>query len=427
MDIESISIFKPSQVLDLQDSKICSLDHANKRQYVIGDNKGSVILYEVTPDRSNSQIVFEIKLGKVKVTKVVCLSTTYLMVACIMDSNLYLVDFAKKQQELISKGVTNFSYWQGEVGKPRLFAISKNKGIFYRLNLDATSLVGIFETERETAFPGRVPDCAVWHKNVLCQGFEGKEYSMTVIESNKSIESIKKDVKIIDNPIIEVVNEDEILFLTKPDKSVFIGLIFDSTGAIAPRNNLSLMVKDVKRILITQRYILCVINEIDVVILHKHDMLPLQKLTIPDDKRSLQVSSGLQEIFVASTNKVYFFDLQTYDNQINECIKKCKGKEALSIFEAYYSKFSKVDKRDQLLKNLNYRLSLEFLDKEKYNEAEEAFANSNFDPTELLNKFYPVYQWDYNGPSKVSHINKDSLIFLSKVLLRKRKQILQDH
>ena len=150
-------------------------------------------------------------------------------------------------------------------------------------------------------------------------------------------------------------------------------------------------------------------------------------MTIPDDKRSLQVSSGLQEIFVASTNKVYFFDLQTYDNQINECIKKCKGKEALTIFEAYYSKFSKVDKRDQLLKNLNYRLSLEFLDKEKYNEAEEAFANSNFDPTELLNKFYPVYQWDYNGPSKVSHINKDSLIFLSKVLLRKRKQILQDH
>lgn len=251
---------------------------------------------------------------------------------------------------------------------------------------------------------------------------------MNNFDSGKSIESIKKDVKIIDEPIIEVINEDEILFLMKMEKSnVFIGLIFDTNGNTAPHSNLSVTAKEVRRILPTQKHVVVIANDSDVLIFHKHDMMLLQKFTIPDTKQ-LFVSNGLQEILLASEKKVYFLELQPFEYQITECIKKCKGKEAMSIFETYSSsKFTKADRRNAELWNLNWRLSVEYLSKDKYTEAEESLSMSNFDPTDILTKYFPAYMWDYNGTSSQNVMNRDALIFLSNVLARKRKQILQEH
>lgn len=180
---------------------------------------------------------------------------------------------------------------------------------------------------------------------------------MNNLDTGKAIESIKKEVKIIDEPIIEVIAEDEILFLTRLDKSVFVGLMYDSTGSIANRSSPSLTgVKDVKRALATIRHLVMIANSTDVYIFHKHDMMLMQKLTIPDDKNQLQLSNSVNEILIASSNKVYFLDLQSYDTQINECIRKCKGAEAISVFNTYYSSYSKTDKRDLLLRTLYYRL-----------------------------------------------------------------------
>lgn len=53
--------------------------------------------------------------------------------------------------------------------------------------------------------------------------------------------------------------------------------------------------------------------------------------------------------------------------------------------------------------------------------------NSNFDPSDLLQRFYPLYKWDYNGDTHNMHVDISSLSFLAKVLNKKRKQILADH
>lgn len=187
-------------------------------------------------------------------------------------------------------------------------------------------------------------------------GFAGKEYNINNFETSKSIDSIKKDVKIIDDPIIEVINEDEILFLTKLDKNVFLGLTFDTNGNIAPKNNLSINARIVKQIHATTKYLLCIVNDFEILVYHKHDMLYLQKIVIPEVTKYLHFSNSMQEIFCATSEKGYHLEVQNYENQIKECLKKCKGKEALSIFEAYYSKFSKVDKKDSMYKELNYRI-----------------------------------------------------------------------
>ena len=187
-------------------------------------------------------------------------------------------------------------------------------------------------------------------------GFSGKEYNANYFDSSKSIDNIKRDVKIIDEPIIEVINDDEVLFLTKIDRSTFIGLIFDTNGVIAQRSNPSMSAKEVKRILATQKHMVVHANDDDILIFNKHDMMQVQKFTIPDDKKTLRISNSMGELLVATKKKIFFFELQSYEDQIKECIQKCKGKEALSVFEAYYSKYSKADKRDSMLKNLNYRL-----------------------------------------------------------------------
>lgn len=148
-EIDSIPIFKPCQVLELNDAKVSSIDHANKKQYVVGDSKGVLTLYQIGKDNNSSTPVGDpIRLGKSKVTKLACLSTNNLMVAAIMDSNLYVANFANGTQELILKNAINFSYWQGEQGKPKIFVMAKNKCCAYKLNFDAQSLQGVFELEK---------------------------------------------------------------------------------------------------------------------------------------------------------------------------------------------------------------------------------------------------------------------------------------
>lgn len=148
-ELDSISIFRPYCVLELSDAKVCSLDHANKKQFVVGDSRGFVTLYQINNDKSNSQPVHEpIRIGKGKVTKLACLSSSNLMVAAIMDSNLYLIDFAKNAQELVVKGATSFHYWQGEMGKPKMLVIVKNRVNAYKLNFDAQNLNGVFDMEK---------------------------------------------------------------------------------------------------------------------------------------------------------------------------------------------------------------------------------------------------------------------------------------
>lgn len=188
-------------------------------------------------------------------------------------------------------------------------------------------------------------------------GFSGKEYGMTNLDTNKAIEDVKKYIKPMEDPIIEVINEDEILFLSRTDKTTFMGFLMDTTGGSVTRTPPILQgVSNVKKILATTRHLVMVANDIDVFIFQKHDNMLLQKITIPDDKKQLAVSNCMNEIFIASSNKVYFFELQSYEAQIGECVKKCKKNEAISIFDSYYSKYSKVEKRDFLLRVLYYKL-----------------------------------------------------------------------
>ena len=180
---------------------------------------------------------------------------------------------------------------------------------------------------------------------------------MNNIETGKAIEDVKKYTKIMDDPIIEVVNEDEVLFLSRPEKTTFMTFFYDTAGANVGRTQAVLLgVNNVKKILATSRHLVMVANDVDVYIFQKHDSLLMQKITIPDDKKQLAVSNSINEIFIASSNKVYYFELQSYDTQIGECIKKCKKKEAISIFDSYYSNYSKTDKRDLLLRTLYYKL-----------------------------------------------------------------------
>lgn len=69
---------------------------------------------------------------------------------------------------------------------------------------------------------------------------------------------------------------------------------------------------------------------------------------------------------------------------------------------------------------------MEHLQKEKYIEAEEAFSNSNFDPTEMLTNFFRTYTWDYTGNSTTAE-SKEKLKFLVAVLRKKRTQIIENH
>ena len=186
--------------------------------------------------------------------------------------------------------------------------------------------------------------------------YADKEYSGHFYDTGRFIENIKRDIKIIEHPIIEIINDDEILFLTKVDKVTFIGQIFDSAGQVANRTNPDLTAKTVSRILATPKHLIIVANDTDVFIFNKHDMKLLQKFNIPDPKNSLSISNSYGEVVIANTNRVYFLELQSYDDQIKECVSKCKGKEALSIFEGYYSKASKTERRDLMWRNLNYSL-----------------------------------------------------------------------
>ena len=148
MDIDSISIFRPYQVLETNDAKITSVDHASKKMFVVGDSKGAVTLFQMNNDKTNSVPVYDpIRIGKSKITKVVCLSVNNLLVAALMDSNLYLIDFAKSAQECVVKGANSIQYWQGET-KPRMLVIVKNKVFAYKLNFDAQSLSSVFDLER---------------------------------------------------------------------------------------------------------------------------------------------------------------------------------------------------------------------------------------------------------------------------------------
>lgn len=152
MEIDSIPIFKPQAVLEFKDDRITSVDFVTKKSFVVGDSKGNVTMYQINGDRASSAVVEEIKLGKSKVTKVAALGAGNLMVAAIMDSNLYLVDFTgKKQPELILKGAINFYYWQGENTVPKFLVISKgNKSNMhaYKLNFDAQSLAKVFDLQK---------------------------------------------------------------------------------------------------------------------------------------------------------------------------------------------------------------------------------------------------------------------------------------
>lgn len=151
MEIDSIPIFKPQSVLEFKDDRITAVDFLNKRSYVIGDSKGTVSMYEINPDKSSSRLLDEIKVGKSKITKIAALGAGNLMVAVIMDSNLYLVDFPKKASELILKGAINFYYWQGESTFPKFLVISKgNKSNVhaYKLNFDAQTLAKVFDLQK---------------------------------------------------------------------------------------------------------------------------------------------------------------------------------------------------------------------------------------------------------------------------------------
>lgn len=151
MEIDSIPIFKPQSVLEFKDDRITSVDFVTKKSYVVGDSKGNVTLYQINGDRASSLVVDELKLGKSKVTKLAALGAGNLMVAAIMDQNLYLLDFTRKSSELILKGAINFYYWQGENTVPKFLVISKGNKCnvhAYKLNFDAQTLAKVFDLQK---------------------------------------------------------------------------------------------------------------------------------------------------------------------------------------------------------------------------------------------------------------------------------------
>ena len=188
MDSDSINVFKMYEILELKDSnKIGSVDHVNKRLFVVGDKNGSVTLYQIGIDRKSSQPVKDpIRVSKSYITKVACLSQNHLLVVCQDESNLYVVDFAKNQFEVVLKGAeTYFSYWQGEQGKPKLFALSKSKGYAYNVDFDAQSLQKVLLLEKVISHYGRkclILELLMWGygTRISCAwGFQGKSTTRT--------------------------------------------------------------------------------------------------------------------------------------------------------------------------------------------------------------------------------------------------------
>ena len=152
MDNDSITIFQPHFIITppIADTKIASIDHCNTKTFVFGDNRGQIHLYQANIERKGASMVVEpIRLGKDRVTCVVSLSTSHLLVAAIMDSNLFVARFVGKSDSfLVCKGVVKISFWPGEQGKLKLFALTKNKGVAFRVNLEAPMLSGVLEMEK---------------------------------------------------------------------------------------------------------------------------------------------------------------------------------------------------------------------------------------------------------------------------------------
>ncbi len=85
----------------------------------------------------------------------------------------------------------------------------------------------------------------------------------------------------------------------------------------------------------------------------KTDVEHLQTIKMPAGSY-LFMSTSMEEVFMCTRFEVYYVQLNPYDSQIKECLDNCKGREALSIFDCYYS--STYKNRELLKMRLNYQI-----------------------------------------------------------------------
>ena len=245
-------------------------------------------------------------------------------------------------------------------------------------------------------------------------------------DSGKMKSNIKPYVTVLDdNPIIRIVDEDEIMFLTKVGKD-YLGQFLTSTGDICQKSNLAIQdVKGIKDILATSKHIIVLLKNHWLLVYTKTDVSFLQTIKIPNTGNYFFLSTSMDEVFVCSRLNVYYLHLKPYEAQIKECLEKCKGREALSIFDCYHS--STYKDRDLRKMRLNYEISWAYLEKKMYNEAQESFKNSDFDPIELLEKEFPDYCHDSMiNNRQQNYYKKEALNFLVSVFLKKRQMLLKE-
>ena len=427
----SVNVYKSEFIFRRTDTKINAVDHLSGITFIIGDKKGYIYLMENNQRKKEAvQIAEPIRLSKTLIERIISLSSDRLLACVLTDGVIHLVDFSNKSKIKVMSGVTNMYYYPGDrtpSGKSKFFVTQKKKCSAFLLDLNAENLNTVFKLVKDFSFP-HTPDVAVWHKNSVSVAFVGREYSILDFKTGTSKEKLRKDfVQILDDdPIIRVIDEDEILFLTKVGKD-FIGIFLDSAGKICAKNSMSITTKGIKDIVPTNKHIIVMEKILRLHVFSKTDVQHLQVIDIENPSKYLFLSNSMEDVYVATRNSVHFLRLQPYDNQIQECLDKCQGKKALSIFDSYYSPSYKT--RDILLLKLYYDISWAYLNRKMYKEAQESFAHSSFDPLELLEREFPDYlQINYkrdrgNNP----FYKKEPLNFLINVFMKKRQQILKEY
>jgi hypothetical protein len=100
---------------------------------------------------------------------------------------------------------------------------------------------------------------------------------------------------------------------------------------------LTLIAKGIENIIPTNKHIIVQESNHLIHIFSKKDVQHLQTIKLPDPGKYLFLSNSMDDVYVATQHAVYYLDLQPYENQISECLEKCKGREAISIFDTYHS------------------------------------------------------------------------------------------
>ena len=75
---------------------------------------------------------------------------------------------------------------------------------------------------------------------------------------------------------------------------------------------------------------------------------------------------------------------------------------------------------------LHYKVAINYLSRKEYTEAEAQFNESNFNPTDLLNDYFPDYTPGGRGDGAPNY-TQESLKFLLNIMKSKRNKLLAEY